>query len=76
MTTKEKIMDDIDNLDKDELEAFHELVKQFLQTRQQKPAEKPLPDAWSEFFRIGDLLGALDRPQTESMTSAVTSTRR
>ena len=42
MTTKEKILEDIDNLDEDELEAFHELVKQFLQTRQWKPAAPSL----------------------------------
>jgi hypothetical protein len=58
-------MDDIDNLDKDELEAFHELVKQFLQTRQQKPAEKPLPDAWSGSSESGIFLAhSIDHKQS------------
>jgi hypothetical protein len=42
MTTKEKILCELDNLNEDDLEAFHELVKQFLQTRQQKTIQPSL----------------------------------
>ncbi|MCI0396100.1 MAG: hypothetical protein L0332_26135 [Chloroflexi bacterium] len=35
-----------------------------------------LPEAWAELFRIGDAIAALDTPQTETLTSAVTSARR
>jgi hypothetical protein len=42
MTTKEKILQELDNLNEEELEAFHELVRQFLQTRQEKPAQPSL----------------------------------
>lgn len=42
MTTKEKILQDLDNLNEDELEALHELVRQFLQTRQQKNVQPSL----------------------------------
>ena len=37
MTTKEKILHELNNLNEEDLEAFHELVKTFLQARQQKP---------------------------------------
>jgi hypothetical protein len=40
MTTKEKILLKLDNLNEEELEAFHELVTEFLQMRP-KAAEQP-----------------------------------
>ena len=33
-------------------------------------------DAWSAFFRIGDAIAALETPQSESLTAAVTHMRR
>ena len=36
MTAKEKILHELDNLDEEELEVFHKLVKQFLQARQRR----------------------------------------
>ena len=42
MTTKEKILLELDNLDEEELKTFHELVVKFLQTRQQNPVQTNL----------------------------------
>ena len=33
-------------------------------------------DAWDEFFRVGDTLAAEDKPELETLTSAVTAMRR
>jgi hypothetical protein len=53
------------------------VVRIVVSAQQTEAAEKSaLPSAWNEFFRIGDAIAALDAPQTETLTSAVTSMRR
>jgi hypothetical protein len=42
MTTKEKILQELDNLNEEELELFHKLVQQFLQTRREKATQPTL----------------------------------
>lgn len=33
-------------------------------------------EAWAEFFRVGDALAASDKPELETLTSAVAALRR
>lgn len=42
MTTKEKILQELDNLNEEELEAFDKLLQQFLQARREKAAQPTL----------------------------------
>lgn len=48
MTTKEKILQELDNLNEEELEALYQLVQQFLQTWQEKAAQPSLLERLSQ----------------------------
>lgn len=48
MTTKEKILHELNNLKEEELVAFHELVVQFLQSRQQSSTQSNLLEELSK----------------------------
>jgi hypothetical protein len=41
MSTKEKILHELDNLDEEELDALYELVQQFLETQRAKTTSSP-----------------------------------
>lgn len=52
------------------------VTRAVVDVKEKETEEGTLPQEWRELFRIGDTIAALDTPQTETMTTAVTTTRR
>lgn len=51
-------------------------MAQAAEDRPRDTAQDATPDPWAEFFKVGDILADEDRPEAETLTSAVTAMRR
>lgn len=60
------------------LEYLTPRIAQAVATTQCSPSapQSSLPEAWKEFFRVGDALAATDTPDVETLTEAVFVMRR